>query len=349
MVEVRKVAAGTVAVFALLFSALTAIPAHAADAGAISGYVTDADGQPVENATVEIATPFNGFPDPTESHIVVATATTNEFGFYEVDGLDSRDSYRVRFSSSEDKFAPEYWKNSPDVLEFEYVKVINGYTKSGIDAALEPGASITGDLKDSAGRNPVTDDVEVWALRLSTNSSWVEGQRYLAHHDAIRHAKVDPDGTYRLAGLPEGTYRLSFSVKSAQQTTFYHGGATEWGLAERLSLKAGQHLAGLTTTLPCGESQAVLCESTVAVKAKPKKKRQVSFSLAVKSDKSAVGGKVAIYRGKKKVKTVRLNEKGKATVKLVRQPRGKHKYSIRYLGSKTAKPAAKKISVRIKK
>ena len=78
--------------------------------------------------------------------------------------------------------------------------------------------------------------------------------------------------------------------------------------------------------------------SSVAVKTKNKKKRKVEFKVTVKSNRKAVRGKVAVYRGNTLVKSGNLNKKGKVTIKLSKQPAGKHTYSIRYLGSGHAKP-----------
>ena len=89
--------------------------------------------------------------------------------------------------------------------------------------------------------------------------------------------------------------------------------------------------------------------STLGVKTKAKKKRKVEFAVAVKSNKKAASGQVAVYRGTQKVKTVKLKKSGKATVKLSKQPKGSQTYTIRYLGSAKTKPAAKNVRVRTKK
>ena len=69
----------------------------------------------------------------------------------------------------------------------------------------------------------------------------------------------------------------------------------------------------------------------------------------MKANKKAASGKVAVYRGNKKIKTVKLNKKGKATIKISKQPKGKHTYEVRYLGSTKAAPSTKRVKVTTKK
>ena len=89
--------------------------------------------------------------------------------------------------------------------------------------------------------------------------------------------------------------------------------------------------------------------SALGVYAKAKKKRKVNIAIAVFSQRKVARGKVAIYRGNKRLTTVTLNRRGAAAVTLKKQPRGTTVYTVKYLGNEKAQPVAKKLTVRVKK
>ncbi|TXJ04371.1 MAG: hypothetical protein E6Q27_08195 [Aeromicrobium sp.] len=82
---------------------------------------------------------------------------------------------------------------------------------------------------------------------------------------------------------------------------------------------------------------------------KAKKKRKVDFTLAVSSNRKAVRGRVAVYRGSTLVKAANLNSKGKVTLKTTKQPKGSVVYTVKYFGYGTAKPVTKLVRVTTKK
>lgn len=92
-------------------------------------------------------------------------------------------------------------------------------------------------------------------------------------------------------------------------------------------------------------SRAVRVTKALAVaKLKAPKKVKAGKRVALKLRVKVKGvakptGKVAIYDGKKKIKTVKLKKahQGKRTVKVSGLARGKHKISVRYLGAKNIK------------
>lgn len=97
------------------------------------------------------------------------------------------------------------------------------------------------------------------------------------------------------------------------------------------------------------EKPQVKFSSSIVAKVKTKKKRKVEFDVAVRANKKAAGGNVVVYRGAKKLKTVKLNKSGKANVKLSKQPKGTQTYVLRYSGSVKTQPNAKSVKVRTKK
>ena len=89
--------------------------------------------------------------------------------------------------------------------------------------------------------------------------------------------------------------------------------------------------------------------SAMSVKAKAKKKRKVDFTVAVSSNRKAVRGRVAVYRGTTLVKAGNLSSKGKITIKTTKQPKGSVVYTVTYFGYGTAKPVSKLVRVTTKK
>ncbi len=137
--------------------------------------------------------------------------------------------------------------------------------------------------------------------------------------------------------LISGATKASFKLTSAQA-------------GKRITAGVAVTKAGFKGSVRVQSSQTarVLHTSVVTVKTKNKKKRKVDFTVTVKSNKKNANGYVELYRGSKRIKTVKL-AKGKATIKLTGQPVGKHKYTFKYVGWGTAKPASKSVTITTKK
>ena len=109
--------------------------------------------------------------------------------------------------------------------------------------------------------------------------------------------------------------------------------------------------SGTTVTIPAaGSSPTARAATQVQGKAVGKVRRNHRWTLAVTvtSADATPTGQVAVYRGKKLVRTATLSG-GKASVKMpAYKKKGKHVVRVSYLGSDQFKPSSKRITVRVR-
>lgn len=165
------------------------VPAVAQTASAsVSGVVTaSADGRPLEGVCVEVV---------GESF---ETARTGTDGRYRVTGLPPGD-YEVGFNTCAEPlrgFVPEYFRDAPSFESAEVVALRSGQQRTGVDAALDPGATIRGQITDDDSGEPVA------------------GICVLAFDDTgegfpFGFSESEVDGRYAVENLQAGDYTLSF-------------------------------------------------------------------------------------------------------------------------------------------
>ncbi|WP_415839221.1 carboxypeptidase regulatory-like domain-containing protein, partial [Nocardioides zeicaulis] len=168
-------------------------PAHAADAGTISGRVVSLTGGGLSDVQVSFYAPGQfGWE-------VATTVRTSEQGFYESPAL-SGDRYRVCFEDPSDTYFNECWNDAVSVGAGEDVPVVPGGTTT-IGAALAAKGRISGTVRSSggAGISYVQVTLSVWDAR-SSSWTWAPG------------AQADVNGAYTVRGLRPGRYRACFSA-----------------------------------------------------------------------------------------------------------------------------------------
>src|SRR5205085_1664872 len=109
----------------------------------VSGHVKDAKGADVTDACVQVqAVPFG--PPSIPVH-------TDSSGNYTIGGLPAGGSYEVYFSDCHNtgSWRPEWYSNAHTPADAKTVDSSAG-SATGIDAQLEPAATITGTVTDSA-------------------------------------------------------------------------------------------------------------------------------------------------------------------------------------------------------
>lgn len=204
------------------------LPPAARIAGNVTAAVT---GQPAP-VTVEVLADEGGVWTPVQS--VFASS-----GSYEVGNL-AAGVYRVRFSSVFAGYSPEFYQDAATLEAAVDLTLATGQRLAGIDAALEPGGSISGVLT-SAGV-PVTD--ATLALFEPHDGQW------LTH----TYARPGPDGRYRFEALQPGVYRVGVFGIAPQINAVpaFYDGALSMDGAKDIVVGHAQAVTGIDLDLPRG-------------------------------------------------------------------------------------------------
>lgn len=188
---------------------VSAIDAALTPAGAISGNVTDTDGQPFPLTTV---TAF--VQDGAEWRFFKSVSAEYEQSDYMLDGLPAG-TYRIKFRGAFlfGNGIEEFYNDQPTLAEADDVVVTVGQTITGIDAVLgtvQPGG-ISGSVTDAGGM-PIGGIV----VRLFDADGFSEDE-------IITQA----DGSYLFEDLYNGTYVVQFAdLTDTYLTVFYEDAAT---------------------------------------------------------------------------------------------------------------------------
>lgn len=207
------------------------VDARLRDGGAISGTVTDA------NSHLPVASlPVCAFAQ-VPSGEVGRCSRTDGSGNYMIRGLPSEE-YEVAFEGEgEFNYLTQYWQESETYGAFDPILVTEPATVTGVDAALRPGAEISGRLTEAGTGRPLA-KVDVSLL-----------SPYNA--EEIRTVKTDGAGNYAFRGRPAGTYVVAFSHtlggpwnNDCYAAQYYKGSSTFAG-ASPLTVATPQTLTGI--------------------------------------------------------------------------------------------------------
>ena len=175
----------------------------------ISGHVTaQQGGGPLGQVTIQ-ALAFNAW---LEKWQVIAETATNGLGGYTLSGLPTATDYRIRAADPTGGLAPRF--HPAATFANDATPVTPDPDGFGIDLALPPASSISGQVGDGPGSGLGGITVAAYAWSASAGE-WL----------LFSTTTSDPVGTYTLAGLPPETYRLSFSdAASGLYLDGYFGG-----------------------------------------------------------------------------------------------------------------------------
>ncbi len=198
----------------------------------VSGVITDAHGNPVRGVCVQ-ASSNNAF----------GAATSAANGSYSVVALTTG-SYTVQFSGgcgNSGSYATQFYDGQSNVGSAGQVTATAGETTSGIDAAMQPGGTITGLVTDGAGHP------------LSGICVSVIGLSDLAFELPINF-HMTKDGTYLAANLDPGLYAVDFGCVLGERDF-----APQWfrsrpgtSTADLVSAPAGVVTSGISAVLARG-------------------------------------------------------------------------------------------------
>ena len=151
--------------------------------------VTNAHGHPLEGVCVRIT---NGHGN--------AFAESGPDGSYSIVGLPA-DSFIVEFRGgcgNAGSLAPQYYKNESGLGSAGPITLVAGKVMSGIDAAMTPGATITGVVTDASGH------------RLNGICVGIADESLLFFGDVFNDIEFTSGGSYRAVNLAPGHYQVDF-------------------------------------------------------------------------------------------------------------------------------------------
>jgi hypothetical protein len=171
--------------------------ALAASTGQISGRVTNTSSAPIDG--IEVCA-FGAGPEESSAESY-GCAKTSSSGEYTITGLASG-QYDVEFISpaeSEPGYITQYYEGTTSFEDAKAVPVNAPATTSGINAALEEGGRITGEVTRTSGGlggTPI-EGIEVCASAV--------------HAEGYGCAKTKSNGIYTITGLGSGNYDVEFA------------------------------------------------------------------------------------------------------------------------------------------
>jgi 5-hydroxyisourate hydrolase-like protein (transthyretin family) len=219
----------------------TGINAALATGAIVSGKVTDAGGNPIKGATVQVEDASGSNPldavgfDEDDSF----SATTAADGTYSIKGLPTG-TYVVDVDGPGGKdYAPQYYNGQQTLSTATEISATEGATTANINVALPTGGQISGTVTDGTSGQPM-ENVGVTV--------------YDSGDDYVESTDTAANGTYTLTGLvTSGSYVVQFSPpgSSGDAGEFYTGKeSVETG--SPVSVTEGATTANINAALPKG-------------------------------------------------------------------------------------------------
>ena len=201
-------------------------------AGYITGRVTQTDGSsPLTSIAVNVFRWSDGYWSWHNS------ALTDIDGYYQVMGLDTY-TYRVSFSDWNGYYLPEFYDDQPDIDSATDIFVTAGQVTADINASLQLGGHITGEVTKVDGTTPLP-NISVAVYQQHGDDWWAW----------IGSARTDYAGGYVLPGLATGTYRVRFSDDTRNYLGEYYDDATRLDEATDVFVTAETVTSGINASL----------------------------------------------------------------------------------------------------
>ena len=195
----------------------------------ISGTVRDADGNPLQGASVYISGANTG-----------TSVTTGVDGRYSVNYLPVGDNYTIRFSPpSGTPWLTEYWDNRASANTADTFDLSEGQQFTA-DASLARGAQIKGTV--------------------TSDGSAVSGVDVVVRqgYEVISYSRTAADGTYSSTGLPPGLYKVGFVMysynygESSQYLPEWYDNQVAYENADTITVAGSSDVTGIDADLAQG-------------------------------------------------------------------------------------------------
>ena len=186
----------------------------------VAGTVRSPGGAGLQNICVSVEVPRDG-----GGFDWLAGSNTGADGTYRIDDVAAGD-VRVHFRDcNQGPYIEQWYDNQPTGEQATALRLGGGEVRSGIDATLTRGVTVSGRVIDPQGR-PLP------SITVNVNP---DGQ------GSSGWAQTDGDGRYQTNGLPGGSYRVQFQDQSSAPAwaTQYWDGADSYNQATLLQLGAG--------------------------------------------------------------------------------------------------------------
>ncbi|MDJ0770864.1 MAG: carboxypeptidase regulatory-like domain-containing protein [Ilumatobacter sp.] len=187
--------------------------------GGVTGTVTDSNGQPLATISVWVC-------DSTGA--ACRGSSTDASGSYTVTGLPPGD-VTVRFSDWTGIHLGEYFDDASDEATATPVAVTAGSTITGIDAELQLGGAISGNVTGPLGAPVANADVTA----CGSSSCWT--------------SRTNLDGNYTITGLPTDFFTVEFAATGLVGE--YYDDVTDSGLATPVAVVVGATTPGIDAAL----------------------------------------------------------------------------------------------------
>lgn len=212
----------------------TGVNVTLAQAASLSGLVTVPAGTPGGASSVFVAA-------YDASHSWVGSANVDENGTYTIGSLPAGPIMLQFTATSDSGLLDEWFDDKRDFDSADAITLAPGEKRTGVDAGLAKGATISGRVSVPSGVA-----IADWTIRVSAVG---------AGHTWVKSAYVASDGTYRLSGLDAGDYRLQFDADSTTGLLDeWYNDATGFDTARVVTVAAGAARAGVNVTLARGAS-----------------------------------------------------------------------------------------------
>lgn len=201
----------------------------------VSGTVTGTHGMPVGGICVQVQGPQYAF----------AGSTTRANGTYSINALPSG-SYTVQFSGgcgNAGSYAPQVYKGQTNSAAADPVPLIAGQTTAGIDAAMQPGGTITGVVTDNTAHK-----LSGVCVDLASPAQMQAGPFFFGYLTFTNR------GIFKAQNLEPGLYAVNFGCGFG-----YRNLANQWFMAQPAAATAdlvsaapGAITSGINATLRPG-------------------------------------------------------------------------------------------------